>query len=227
MFAQPTVSTSASSMHASTSPPALPDTGREPVPPLGTSAVPPGLLPACLQGDPGAWERLLDTSVPVIRAIARVDFRLGPEDVEDVVQTVHLKLYEHLEELRDTAAFMPWLRRVTRHTIIDFLRQKRQIVSLDALTEETGREFAEPAWRDGAGNSAGDAAFALATRLDVQRALNALPALYREPVVYYLLQGKPQDEIGRLLGRPRSTVATQIQRGLEKLRRRLGDAYAA
>jgi len=207
MFAQHTVSTAASPRHA--------------------APLPSWLLPACLKGDPGAWKRLLDASVPVIRAIARVDFRLGPEDVEDVVQTVHLKLYEHLEELRDTAAFMPWLRRVTRHTIIDFLRQKRQLVSLDALTEETGREFAEPAWKDSPGNTAGDAATDLATRLDVQRALNALPTLYREPVVYYLLQGKPQDEIGRLLGRPRSTVATQIQRGLEKLRRRLGDAYAA
>jgi RNA polymerase sigma-70 factor (ECF subfamily) len=189
--------------------------------------VPSGLLSTALAGDQSAWDRLLETSVPVIRAIARVDFRLNPEDVEDVVQMVHLKLYEHLDELRDAVAFMPWLRRVTRHTIIDFLRQKRQTISLEAFTEETGREFSEAGWNGAGDLPTEDAALSVATRLDVQRALNALPALYREPVVYFLLQGKPQDEIGRLLGRPRSTVATQIQRGLEKLRHSLGEAYAA
>lgn len=177
-------------------------------------------LAACLAGDRRAWDRLLQLATPTIAAIARTDFGLHREDVEDVVQMVHMKLYERLEGLRDPVAFTSWLRQMTRHTIIDMLRQKRQMVSLDALTEETGLELSSAA--DGRTEETGAA---VALRLDVQQALASLPPLYREPVVYYLLQGRAQDEIGDLLGRPRSTVATQIQRGLKRLRDSLESGY--
>lgn len=194
---------------------------------ISRSPFPRSLLQACLTGDEQAWERLFQDSAPIIYAIARADFGLHREDAEDIVQMVHLKLYEHLEELRDPESFAAWLRRVTRRTIIDTLRQKRQTVSLEALREETGlelpdataRAFGNERARDGDGES-------VVVRLDVERALALLPPLYRDPVIQYLVEGKPQDEIGRLLGRPRSTIATQIQRGLQKLRRELSDAYA-
>jgi RNA polymerase sigma-70 factor, ECF subfamily len=196
------------------------------LPPTAAAPFSPRLLSACRAGDPQAWDRLFQASIPLIMAIARTDFGLHREDAEDVVQLVHLKLYEHLNELRDAASFTAWLRRVTRHTIIDLLRQKRQTLSLDALAEDTGMELPLPALGEVPGVDAG-----IAIRLDVQRALASLPPLYREPVIQYLVHGKGQDEIGRLLGRPRSTVATQIQRGLQKLRHCLtsgyGDAHVA
>jgi RNA polymerase sigma factor (sigma-70 family) len=58
-------------------------------------------------------------------------------------------------------------------------------------------------------------------RMELGRALSRLPDHYRQPIELYLLQGLPQDEVGRRLGRPRSTVATQIERGLNRLRRSL------
>jgi RNA polymerase sigma-70 factor (ECF subfamily) len=184
------------------------------------STTSPEQLKACIAGDRRAWDRLLEASVPIISAIARTDFGLHREDVEDVVQMVHMKLYEHLSTLREPEAFGPWLRRMTRRTIIDLLRQKRQTLSLEALFEEAGVEPSCPHCAEADGTDA-----SVVTRLDVQRALADLPPLYREPVVYYLLQGKAQEEIGDLLGRPRSTVATQIQRGLARLRRALEDGY--
>jgi RNA polymerase sigma-70 factor, ECF subfamily len=186
------------------------------------------LLQSCREGDERAWGRLFQAASPVIYAICRQDFHLHTEDAEDVVQTVHLKLYEHLQELREAASFVTWLRRVTRHTIIDLLRQKRQTLSLEALSDETGLEVPErlTPLGSGLGDREADVAGArVAARLDLQRALASLPPLYREPVLYYLVDEKPQDEIGNLLHRPRSTVATQIQRGLEKLRRSLEGAY--
>jgi RNA polymerase sigma factor (sigma-70 family) len=199
---------------------------------MSTSSLTAGDLAACLAGDRRAWDRLFQLATPTITAIARTDFGLHREDVEDVVQMVHMKLYQRLDALRDAAAFMPWLRRMTRHTIIDMLRQKRQTVSLDALTE--GRSCDATGPRSGidgrelssaADGRAGETSTAVALRLDVQQALASLPPLYREPVVHYLLQGKAQDEIGDLLGRPRSTVATQIQRGLKRLRESLESGY--
>jgi RNA polymerase sigma-70 factor (ECF subfamily) len=195
-------------------------------PPCPSSPLPTGLLRACLAGDPDAWDRLFQLSFPIIYAIARTDFGLHREDAEDVVQMVHLKLYQHLGELRDMACFTPWLRRMAQRTVVDLLRHKEQALSLEALAD-SGMELS-----DHASCSASYAAdppdgtdARLAARLDLQRALAFLPPRYREPVIYYLVQGKPQDEIGRLLGRPRSTIATQIQRGLLKLRRYLEGEY--
>jgi len=187
-----------------------------------------GLLDSCRAGDERAWNRLFQASAPMVAAIARVDFGLHREDAEDIVQLVHLKLYEHLEELRDPEAFAGWLRRLTRRTILDMLRQKRQMLSLDALAEENGLQLSErPGHGWGEGRSLESDGGGVAVRLDVQRALADLPSIYREPVVYFLLDGRGQDEIGRLLGRPRSTVATQIQRGIQKLRRFLEGEYGS
>ena len=51
--------------------------------------------------------------------------------------------------------------------------------------------------------------------------MRRLPARYREPIQLHLVRGLPQEEVGRRLGRPRSTVATQVERGLIRLRRSL------
>jgi RNA polymerase sigma-70 factor (ECF subfamily) len=199
-------------------------------PSASSPAFPESLLSACLHGDEAAWERLFHATSPTIAAICRQEFHLHREDTEDVVQVVHLKLYGHLDELREGAAFSAWLRRVTRRTVIDMLRQKHQAVSLEALAEETGLEAPDRgSWENQWSGSSGrlpEGDMRVAVRLDVRRALSSLPPLYREPIIYYLVEGKGQDEIGRLLHRPRSTVATQIQRGLEKLRCQLGEAYA-
>jgi RNA polymerase sigma-70 factor (ECF subfamily) len=202
--------------HAAAATSAMPPTSRT----TAASPLSAGDLAACLAGDRQAWERLFQLAAPTITAIARTDFGLHREDVEDVVQIVEMKLYERLEGLRDPASFTSWLRRITRRTIIDMLRQKRQTLSLDALNEPTGRALSM------AGNGpAEETGTAVAMRLDVEHALASLPPLYREPIVYYLVMGKPQDEIGDLLGRPRSTVATQIQRGLKRLRESLESGY--
>src|SRR5438309_1198412 len=106
-----------------------------------------------------------------------------------------------------------WVRRVIHHVALDMLRQRRPLFSLDDLTESTHEIAAEPEGTD---------PYDLALlRTDLTRALSRLPAHYREPIQLHLLQGLPQDQVGQRLGRPRSTVATQIERGLGRLRRTL------
>jgi RNA polymerase sigma factor (sigma-70 family) len=58
-------------------------------------------------------------------------------------------------------------------------------------------------------------------RADLGRAMSRLPAHYREPIELHLLGGLPQEEVSERLGRPRSTVASQIGRGLRRLERSL------
>lgn len=171
-------------------------------------------LSRCRAGEEQAWEQLLGEVRPLVHTIAGCDFGLGPEDREDVFQLVSLKLYENLRQLRESAAFRPWLRSLTRRVIVDFLRGRKDAVSLDQLQEECGLEPTEGTanllWVDQA-----------TMRVEIERALETLPELYRLPVALHVLEGEPQEEVSRRLGRPRNTVASQIHRGLARLRRSL------
>ena len=176
-----------------------------------------GALAAVQFASPGplytrGWDRLLQCMQPIVHAIARRDFGLSGEDSEDVFQMVCVKVFERLRQLQDPSRFRGWLRQLTRRVIVDFMRQRKDCLPLECL--ETGPE---------AQKTPGDRSWMerLSLRLDLEKALLRLPDKYRLPVVLHLVEGAPQEEVSQRLGRPRSTIATQIQRGLARLRRLL------
>jgi RNA polymerase sigma-70 factor (ECF subfamily) len=167
-----------------------------------------------------AWDRLLEETRRMALDLGRRTYRLGLEDAEDMAQTVQLRVLERLPQLRQAAAFPLWLRRVIHHAALDTLRQRRTLLSLDApaVTDDG----AEQDWEERLPAPNGEDPYEeVLLRLELDRALSRLPDHYRTPIELHILRGMPQDEIGRRLGRPRSTVATQIERGLHRLRRSL------
>lgn len=175
------------------------------------------LLRRCGDGDPAAWDRLLAMVRRLALDLARWKYRFGQEDAEDLAQVVQVRVAQRLPQLRDPAAFPAWVRRLAHHAAMDQLRRHRTCLSLDgplpatdaAAVIETEEQYEQ-----------------IALRADLDRALARLPVHYREPIELHLLEGMPQDEVGRLLGRPRSTVASQIERGLRRLQRTLTPAMA-
>lgn len=72
----------------------------EPIP----AAIEPGkLVAAAAEGDENAWRELVDRFAPLVQGVAR-SFRLPRDEVEDVSQTVWLRLVEHLDGLRSRIA---------------------------------------------------------------------------------------------------------------------------
>jgi RNA polymerase sigma-70 factor, ECF subfamily len=171
------------------------------------------MLGCCARGDEHAWGGLLEAVRHMAMDLARGSYRMGPEDAEDLAQLVQIRVAERLPQLRSPEAFPLWVRRVVHHVALDMLRQRRPMVSLDEMVTPEAH-LAEPA-------EAADPYDLALLRTDLRQALDRLPALYREPIRLHLLQGMPQDQVGQCLGRPRSTVATQIERGLGRLRRSL------
>jgi len=169
------------------------------------------LLAGCAQDDARAWRRLLEAVRELAMDLAMQTYRLSREDAEDLAQLVQIRVSERLPQLRRPGAFPLWVRRVVHSLALDLLRQRRPLVSLDDPSETPWNARAEP-------DLAHDYDRAL-LKADLERALSRLPAHYQEPIRLHVLHGMPQDDIGRLLGRPRSTIATQIERGLQRLRR--------
>jgi RNA polymerase sigma-70 factor (ECF subfamily) len=177
------------------------------------------MLAGCARGEEPAWNRLLEAVRHMAIDLARGSYRMGLEDAEDLAQLVQIRVAERLPQLRSPEAFPLWVRRVVHHVALDMLRQRRSLISLEEMAQPEAELKAEPEGPD---------PYDLALlRTDLRRALDRLPERYREPIQLHLLQGLPQDQVGRRLGRPRSTVATQIERGLGRLRRSLPGLAAA
>ena len=85
------------------------------------------LLVAFRDGRPGAIDRLIAGCWPVVAAQAR-RFARRPDDVDDIVQEVWVRLVEHAADIREPRATLAWLLMVTRRTALQLGRRDARIV---------------------------------------------------------------------------------------------------
>ena len=116
--------------------------------------------------------------------------------VDDVSQEALISIAGSLSSYTGQSKVTTWVHSIVRRRVVDHLRRQR---STAPLTEDLG-----PAARMSS---------MIATRATVQQALDALPDLYREPVVLRDLEGLSYNEIAEQLDRPVGTVKAQINRG--------------
>lgn len=140
---------------------------------------------------------------------------LGNRDrVDDVAQNVWLAVWTRAGELRDVRRWRSWLYRLARNAAIDAGRavtRSRQLTGPipDNLPDKTG-PIPLPQGRD-EGHQA------------ILRAIEALPALYREPFVLKHLNGWSYRKIAEVMAMPVDSVETRLVRARRLLRGSLKD----
>lgn len=91
------------------------------------------LVARAASGDVRAFEQLVGRyQAPMYRLALRMLADRG--DAEDVVQDVFLTAWRRLPELRDDAAFVGWLYRITTNACLTLLRRARPTVELNPET---------------------------------------------------------------------------------------------
>ena len=139
-----------------------------------------------------------------------------PDWVDDVVQQVWIQVWERLDSLKDPGRLRSWLYSVARHAAIDAGEARRRrdgrCGSLDGLAE---------APTDGHSVNPLGAVLQSELQTTLLRAVEGLPALYREPFVLRHLEGWTYAEIGDCLGLPVETVETRLVRARRLLREML------
>src|SRR4029078_10269398 len=80
------------------------------------------LVARCRAGDQEAWAELVRMYSRYVFAICQQGFRLSDADAEDVFQDVFVRVYEHLDTIRDDASLRAWIGQVTRRLCLDRLR---------------------------------------------------------------------------------------------------------
>jgi RNA polymerase sigma factor (sigma-70 family) len=89
-------------------------------------------------GDQDAWDEIVERYAPLVWSICR-RYRLSPADVDDVGQSVWLRLVEHLSALRDPAALPGWLATTTQRECLRVTRagQRQERFERPAAEEMT------------------------------------------------------------------------------------------
>ena len=168
-----------------------------------------GLVARCRRGDADAWPELVRRFSPYVYAIAARAYRLSEHDAEDVFQEVFVRAWQRLDELRSDDAIRPWLAQLTRRLAVDRLRSRAREQARADLEVEVAL-------------SAADEMARLDEALAVRRAIDELPALQRDVVERFFMQGQSYAEIATTLGIAEGTVASRICRARERLAVSLG-----
>jgi RNA polymerase sigma factor (sigma-70 family) len=88
------------------------------------------LVASATAGDHEAWAALVDRYTSLLWSIAR-SYRLSEPDAADVVQTVWLRLVEHLDRVADPDRLPGWLATTVRRECLRLLRRAGREVHAD------------------------------------------------------------------------------------------------
>jgi len=124
-----------------------------------------------------------------------------PEDAEDILSDVFAKLLKQADENTLPDNIAAWLFLVTKNTIVDYYRSKKQF---------------EPLNDDFAIDDEGSLASELSTCMLPM--IKALPEEYQQVLVLSELEGKKQKEVAKILDLSLSAVKSRVLRGRAKLK---------
>ena len=153
----------------------------------------------------------LDAAFNLARWLTRND-----HDAQDVVQDALMRAMRYFKGFRGEQA-RPWWLQIVRHTCYAWLKENRpaEVASVDD-TEEMWREVAAPT-----ADEPHTLAVRNADRVQINRAIAALPIVYREVLVLRELEDLPYKDIARIVDIPIGTVMSRLARARSLMRQAL------
>ncbi len=186
------------------------------------------LLERLKTGDDRAVAELADTYGAKIYQLAFRYLR-NKEDAEEITQDVLFKVYRKVGAFRGDAALSSWIYRITFNAAMSRLRTARYQRAQDEEHQRAANadgEQAVPAsqadvadWSD----MADERVLRSQLRRRVFRAILALPAIYRAPVMLRDIQGMSTEEASAMLRVKDQTLKSRLHRGRLILRKQLAD----
>ena len=193
---------------------------------VGATSEPTQTLASMPAPDERRWfEREVVSVLPDLYGTA-LRLTMNPTDAEDLVADAVAKAWTRLGTLHDHSSFRGWIFRILTNAFISERRARAVRPTLEPLSDE-----------------AEVAAFSIFERLhqpfllwwgtpeqtfldkvlreDLERAIDALPDVYRVAVIMADLQGVSYEGIGEALGIPLGTVRSRLARGRSLLQKRL------
>jgi RNA polymerase sigma-70 factor, ECF subfamily len=149
------------------------------------------------------------------KVFGRVQSRIPPEDVEDVVQEIFIAAVRSIKSFEQRSQFSTWLYTIASRQIAEFYRKRNrtisddQTVSLDDIensmaASENNREYMDE-------------------QMLIKRALDKLPEHYQEIIFLRLIDQLPFAEIAAKRGQTVEAVKSLYRRAIQAIHEQVGD----
>jgi RNA polymerase sigma factor (sigma-70 family) len=172
------------------------------------------LVQGCLQGEPKAWEELIDKYKRLIFSIP-IKYGASPEDAADVFQAVCIEVLNSLPQLKSAQSLRSWLITVTIRQSYRWKRRQAHHVELDAMEPDAAENIASTTYADTLAQ--------LEQEQIVREVVSQLTPRHRELVrlLFFEQPALPYAEVARRLGLATGSIGFIRGRCLEKLRKAL------
>jgi len=167
------------------------------------------------KGDEKSFELLFQAFFPKI--LRYTSFKIPEQEVEDIVSDIFLKVVEKINSYKvdKKAGFNAWIFCIAHNKIIDFYRQKKEILGLE--NDEEGENFflqiqdESPLPNESANHSF--------NRKRLQSILKKMPLPQREILELKYLEGFTNNEIARITGKSEGNIRVLQLRALREIRK--------
>jgi RNA polymerase sigma-70 factor (ECF subfamily) len=137
-------------------------------------------------------------------------FTQHADDVADIVQTIFIKAYTHLQSFDQSRSFNSWVYRIAHNESVNYLK-KRGGEKVSFMDFDTF--FPHPF----ASETADKATLDEEAKQTLEKSLQNISPKYREVLILYYYDELSYQEIADILRIPTSTVGVRIRRGKESL----------
>jgi RNA polymerase sigma-70 factor (ECF subfamily) len=167
------------------------------------------LAARCRAGDLAAFEEMYRLHSTRLYAVA---YRMlgRAEDAEDLLQEIFLLAFRKMASFKGESSLGTWLYRLGVNACLDRLRSKAR--RNDQQTEWLGDDDVSPA------RAPMDASGGVLHRIDLERAVRALPSGCRAAFLLHDVEGFEHREIASLLGIAEGTSKSQVHKARMRLR---------
>ena|SRR5436853_5505976 len=170
------------------------------------------VIVACQQGDREALRVLFEEYKDRVYSIAFYSLSGDKAAAADATQQVFLKLITRIGQFRGDAEFATWLYRLVVNTCLDERRKQKRLVPLAEFGLMTKNQSEVSQAKHYAQHELAE---------HVQAAIAELRPKLRLPILLKYIEGLSYDEISKVLGCSKGTVASRLNRGHKALAQRL------
>jgi len=167
------------------------------------------LVARCVAGEADAFKELYDAHATRLYNLA---YRMADKtaEAEDLLQEIFLHAFRKLSTYRGESTLGTWLYRLAVNLCLDHLRSRqgkmeRATVGLENERGETVRPAAQRA-------------DPVVQRLDLERAIQQLPASYKAAFLLHDVEGFEHHEVGEMLGIAEGTSKSLVHKARLRIR---------
>jgi RNA polymerase sigma-70 factor (ECF subfamily) len=174
------------------------------------------LVRRCVAGEAEAFKELYDAHATRLYNLA---YRMAGSatEAEDLLQEIFLHTFRKLSSYKGESALGTWLYRLAMNLCLDRLRSKQGKMdrATVALEDERGDiVVSQPPRRTDS----------VLLRLDLERAIEQLPASYKAAFLLHDVEGFEHHEVGEMLGIAEGTSKSLVHKARLRIRAYLGSA---